>query len=451
MSLPTIFETLPTSLPAGRFRLRDQGRTVIGRSVEGHPIVAQFLGSETSQRRILIMAGQHGDEWLARAAVADFVSAWSRRQMEMAGMQLAVVANANPDGAQKRQRGNARGIDLNRDHQLLFAPETQAVHRLARTWHPHVVIDVHTYPPRRRRLLKRNLVHCHDVYVDCSNNPAACAVAEMKRGEVVNDVVETLRRKGFQSHRYLLITASGRVRHSTPDVVDARNALALRYGVSGFLLEGRQPTQFDGRTAARRTRVALRTALERLLQRVSQCESLFASQDPRPADASVAIGSQYVERPPEGVPFYDLSIARTRLVQFDGPYSPHVEVTHRAAPTQAYAVPTACSELIDTLKRHGFHGTAAGRQTRAVEVYRILDVEHSLLANRPPRRLGVICERTDRRLDGYRLYACNTETAPALAVFLEPQSKYGLHRFSEIGLFFEAGVEYPVLRVSPAG
>ena len=87
-------------------------------------------------------------------------------------MCLAVVPNLNPDGAIRKQRTNARGIDLNRDHQLLAAAETRALHGFVRPWRPHLVLDVHTYPPRRKRLLAvHSLIHCHDVFLDVPDQP----------------------------------------------------------------------------------------------------------------------------------------------------------------------------------------------------------------------------------------------------------------------------------------
>src|SRR5207302_1080938 len=79
----------------------------------------------------------------------------------------------NPDGIVQGTRRNAHGIDLNRDHVRLAGSETRALHQFVRTWRPHLVLDVHDFPPRRRHLLARQLVYCQDVFLDVPTHPAA--------------------------------------------------------------------------------------------------------------------------------------------------------------------------------------------------------------------------------------------------------------------------------------
>jgi len=84
-------------------------RFVLGRSVEGRPIVAFEMGEPGAARRELVVGCIHGDE-TAGIAIA--------RRLERAspvGLDLWVVPTLNPDGAAAGTRGNARGVDLNRN------------------------------------------------------------------------------------------------------------------------------------------------------------------------------------------------------------------------------------------------------------------------------------------------------------------------------------------------
>jgi predicted deacylase len=85
----------------------------IGRSVRGRPIQMISLGS--GPRRILVMGGIHGNE--AGADVADKFIAYllANPSVIPSGTQVDIVASANPDGRAANRRGNAHGVDLNRN------------------------------------------------------------------------------------------------------------------------------------------------------------------------------------------------------------------------------------------------------------------------------------------------------------------------------------------------
>ena len=79
-----------------------------------------------------------------------------RRRMIVNGCQsgaarsiasLAIIVDANPDGAVAMTRTNPCGTDLNRDHLLVSEPETLALHSFVHRWQPDLVVDVHTYRP----------------------------------------------------------------------------------------------------------------------------------------------------------------------------------------------------------------------------------------------------------------------------------------------------------------
>ena len=53
----------------------------------------------------------------------------------------------------------------------------------------------------------------------------------------------------------------------------------------------------------------------------------------------------------------------------------------------------------------------------------------------------------DVSLDDYTVFPFTPDVGAALAVSLEPESKYGLHRFAEMELPLNPAVLYPVLRL----
>jgi len=96
----------PAPPPAPRVEL-------LGRSVQGRPIAVTRLGDPAAPAKVLIVGCVHGDECAGRAVVADLLA---RPAGDVpAGVELLLVRNINPDGFQRRTRGNAHGVDLNRN------------------------------------------------------------------------------------------------------------------------------------------------------------------------------------------------------------------------------------------------------------------------------------------------------------------------------------------------
>lgn len=128
---------------------------VIGRSVQGRPILAYHVGDPAAPARVLVVGCIHGDECAALPVVARLV-----RQRPPRGVQLWLVPSVNPDGRHAGTRGNAHGVDLNRNFLLrwrpiprpnryhsgpqpLSEPESRAVADLIRTVKPDLSIWFH--------------------------------------------------------------------------------------------------------------------------------------------------------------------------------------------------------------------------------------------------------------------------------------------------------------------
>jgi protein MpaA len=139
----------------------------VGMSVEGRPITAVRRG-DPSGRRVLIFGVIHGDEQAGLQIVALL------RQLPVpAGVDLYLVDSMNPDGVANNTRGNANGVDLNRNFPYNWGPigsqgdwqwagptaasepETRAVVELISALRPDLVMwyhqDLFTIAPGRGR------------------------------------------------------------------------------------------------------------------------------------------------------------------------------------------------------------------------------------------------------------------------------------------------------------
>jgi protein MpaA len=79
-----------------------------GTSVDGIPLTVHLPASGSAE--ILILAAIHGDEPETTVAVSEAL-----RCLPVEDLRAAVILCGNPDGALRGTRGNARGIDLNRN------------------------------------------------------------------------------------------------------------------------------------------------------------------------------------------------------------------------------------------------------------------------------------------------------------------------------------------------
>jgi murein peptide amidase A len=128
-------------------------RQVIGHSAQGRPIVAIRTGSPSPAVKVLAVGAIHGDERAGMRIARLLIALGSPRDAE-----ILVVPTLNPDGVAAGTRGNAHGVDLNRNFPYswrpltggeysgprpLSEPESKAAQRLILSERPDVTIWFH--------------------------------------------------------------------------------------------------------------------------------------------------------------------------------------------------------------------------------------------------------------------------------------------------------------------
>lgn len=82
----------------------------IGHSVDGRAIRPVVLGDPAAAHRVLVVGCIHGNETAGLAITRRLIAAGAP-----AGTEIVVVPSVNPDGCARGTRGNAHGVDLNRN------------------------------------------------------------------------------------------------------------------------------------------------------------------------------------------------------------------------------------------------------------------------------------------------------------------------------------------------
>ncbi len=92
-------------------------RELLGTSVDGRPIRAFELGDPSAPVTVLVVGCIHGDECAGVAIAKRLIAHPPARYID-----LWVVPDLNPDGRAAHTRGNARGVDLNRNFPYRWKP-----------------------------------------------------------------------------------------------------------------------------------------------------------------------------------------------------------------------------------------------------------------------------------------------------------------------------------------
>ena len=234
---------------------------LIGQSLEGRDIPALFYSSDKtfgSQRTVkplvLVFCQQHGDEPSGKEAALILARELvNEKKNLLKSMDLILIPQLNPDGAEKNQRRNARDIDLNRNHIILTEPETQALHQLFLKWMPEVTLDVHEYTAVSDQWLTKGFIKYADEQLGAlSNLNISPLIRDFSRKSFLPAVGMKVKTAGFSFHEYIVGTPfeNSRLRYSTTAINDGRQSLGI-FNTLSFILEGKQYADVMGQIESR--------------------------------------------------------------------------------------------------------------------------------------------------------------------------------------------------------
>ncbi len=142
----SVLQRLHSEFPT-LFSLQEVGTSVEGRSIN-------LVGVGGGPGKILMWSQMHGDESTATRALLDMLSMlgsnasapFSRAILEKTTLRLLPMLN--PDGAERYERRNALGIDINRDALALQTPEARTLKFVRDTFLPDFAFNLHDQEPR---------------------------------------------------------------------------------------------------------------------------------------------------------------------------------------------------------------------------------------------------------------------------------------------------------------
>ncbi len=175
----------------GLFRIEKVGESVEGRAIN-------LVQAGTGSFPVLLWSQMHGDEPTATAALFDLFAYLEKHRDDAAvrrmlgALTLHVIPMLNPDGAERHQRRNAQGIDINRDALRLQTPEGRTLKAVRDRYAPRVGFNLHNQawrtsvgaPP------KPASISLLSVAFDEARSNSAGRTLTRKIGAVIRDALE---------------------------------------------------------------------------------------------------------------------------------------------------------------------------------------------------------------------------------------------------------------------
>ena len=378
---------------------------------------------------VLLAANVHGGERTFRESLL-----WLLREIATPGtpqnrylddMVILAAPQINPDGfeaTERGQRGNAWGIDLNRDYMKLEHPEIASYVSLLRTWSPHLYIDGHN-----------GGVFPYNVTYQCpshaSPEQALTALCDQQIFPAIDSALEA---GGFQSWYYNV----GRPDEERWPVGGSQARIGRNYGgfSNSVAILFESPGWQEIEPAVTAGHIALRAVLDYVQGNGSQLvstverarwDALMMGVTPQ---GEVTVEMEY--GPEDRLVDYAIQVgegADRQAVPVTGAQIIKKPITTatRTRP-YAYILPRDAIDAVAMLRRHGI---VVERLTDAVELnveaYTIADIEHSRQYNHAATtqiQVGEVISTTREFPTGTYVVPTGQELGRIITHMLEPET-----------------------------
>lgn len=462
--------------PVARFS--ELGRTEEGRSLPllilADPPVANAAEAARSGKLVVLAIGDiHGGEVCGKEALPmlarELIAEPHPELLKNLIVVFAPIYNADGNDRMSKDnrpgqvgpeegmgtRGNARGLDLNRDFIKLEAPETRALVQFFNEWNPHLFIDTHT---------TNGSHHRYTITYEGPRVPAGDpSLIEFARTKMFPTLTESYEKATGQQVYYYGTFGGDHARWESFPALGrfGTNYVGLRNRI-GILSEAYSYAPYKTRVLATRDFVreclkfasAQKDEIKKLLDtaRNSALEATPAQPrrvalrtKPRPLKGAEPIQG-FVEKEQDG-----RRVATEEPKDYPAEVLVDFETTESVVRPFAYLIPPDQSEAVALLQRHGIDVQELREDLELeVEAYRVDEAERGETRGwdrQDITSLKVTPRIETRRITAGTLVVKDAQPLGALAAYLlEPRSEDGLatwRKFAGVA----AGADYPVVRL----
>ncbi|MGD2046805.1 MAG: M14 family zinc carboxypeptidase [Gemmatimonadota bacterium] len=341
-------------------RLGSYGETREGRelpyAILSRPLVTEPWEAWALGRPIVVLAANvHGGERTFREGLLvlmrDLATPGTEANALLDEVTIIVTPQLNPDGFEARprgQRGNAWGIDLNRDWVKLEHPSiANLVKNVVSAWRPHVFIDGHNGGSRPYNLVYQ----CPSHYAPMRELTLICD------DEIFPEIDDALAREGYRSWYY----QRGNEREWSPGGYQARigrnyvgftNSIGMLFEAPSQRLEDGARAGYIGYLTVLRFVADHADEVMGLVER-ARTETVEMGAEPR---GEIAVGMEYEaeDYPVDYLLVRDRPNGSVDTIQVTDARLMKKPVATRLRPRPwAYVLPRDAEDAVDMLMRHG--------------------------------------------------------------------------------------------------
>lgn len=335
--------------------------TEVGRSVEDRPIQLVRIGHPAppplpgalDRPTMFLTCSVHGNEPAGREAclitLRDLALSEDPATIDLLSRTTVLVTpTANPDGRAANSRGNADGVDVNRDHLNLRTPESRAIAAVIRDHQPDLVMDMHEYGP------SQPVVYDDDVLVLWPRNVNVDEDVHDLSMELAQDhLIAGVEAEGYSADEYGVASAGDIDLTQTAGDEDEgilRNMVGLRHGL-GILVESATSPSLTDPTEQLDSAMSRRVASQ-----VATIDQALAFMDTRGAEAMAASDASRTAKAAEGrdrsAPLYVGGQRQDSTIDGSGP-PPTAEETIDPPPCGYLLTPEQHDEVAEAFELHG--------------------------------------------------------------------------------------------------
>jgi len=444
---------------------------IIGSSVEGRKIPALFFsssknfGKDNNKVIVLIYAQQHGNEPAGKeAALIEAANLLGKDKFLLNHLNLILVPQVNPDGAESGTRRNANKMDLNRNHVILSEPESIALHNLFLDWMPQVTLDMHeTNVIKKDWVANGMLKDAEEMFGTVSNLNISKLIRKFAREKMLVSIGTKILAAGFRFHEYIVGSPFNgkRIRLSTTNINDGRESMGI-YNTLSFIVECTKYN--DLLTDIKRRTDGQISAIESFLSTINENYAsileLVKNERNKIVEGKlprrVALQMDYFKDPQKSTlkfPVFNIKKWKHEVVNLKK-YEPIVSVKKTVRRPFAYVFSASQKRLIKLLQKHRIKMFRLKKSIKlAVESYFVLHSTPTIEEDKKAEYLDLEKKYSDKFFEkGDIIIKLNQKSGVLIPLLLEPESSIGIvsersgrkYRFKN---FIETGKEYPIFRI----
>ncbi len=436
------------------------GETSEGRKIPALKISKDEFGKDKSKIKVLIFAQQHGNEPSGKEGSLLLLKDIAQGKLDQLfrKIDLILIPQMNPDGGEKNKRFNGQGLDLNRNHLILTAPETQALHNVFNQYLPEATLDVHEYYPYGEEWIKFGARKNNDEQIGSVTNVNVSAkIKKLQREFFFPYIKNYLKKNGFTCFEYIPggVPEKEYIRLSTFDINDGRQSFGSMNSFSMIFegMNGRDSIDnIKHRALSRYT--TLKAYLEFLAVNKNKIKNMVMEERKKLLNSKegepIAIQMNHFKDGSKlNVTMLSTYSNTDTLVTVEN-YRPAVKSTLEVKRPEGYLIPKNSDELAVWVKRHGFKFSSFElKKKMKVEQYLIskidsIDFEGDLVINPTVDKKEVLLANAS----DYYFIPTKQLGGNIIVQALEPQSMIGLATYKNFEHLIRANETYPVLRVT---